>query len=163
MAGIVTCTMTDREKGDATMIHSFDDRLAELRLSPFQEQAVRKMLKEAAALLDASEQTRRLEEHFVSEQRWREVALQIDIWAKKTLPPRITEALSTTMECILAMHRCMVQSGFQLLPPLPPPPISETELKQMMRDPRYWRDQDPEFVERVRAGFRKLYDERDNA
>lgn len=37
----------------------------------------------------------------------------------------------------------------------------ENELKQMMRDTRYWRDHDPEFVERVRDGFQKLYQEED--
>jgi hypothetical protein len=47
--------------------------------------------------------------------------------------------------------------------PRPPAPAckSESELKQMLRDPRYWRDQDPEFVERVRAGFRELDWDRD--
>jgi hypothetical protein len=27
----------------------------------------------------------------------------------------------------------------------------------MMRDPRYWRQQDPAIVEQVREGFRRLY------
>lgn len=39
------------------------------------------------------------------------------------------------------------------------PRLAEYDLKKMMRDPRYWRDQEPEIVERVRAGFRKLYSE----
>ena len=33
----------------------------------------------------------------------------------------------------------------------------EDALTEMMRDPRYWRQRDPEFVARVTAGFRKLY------
>lgn len=141
------------------MIHSLDDRLAELRLSPFQEQAVREMLKEAAALLDASEQTRRLEEHFGGEQKWREVARQIDVWGRKNLPMRVFEALSTTYEGVLAMDRLMID-GEPVANVTSERPISENDLRLMMRDPRYWRDQDPEFVARVRAGFRKLYDER---
>ena len=35
--------------------------------------------------------------------------------------------------------------------------LSNNDLKNMMRDPRYWRDQDPELVEKVREGFRRLY------
>lgn len=35
--------------------------------------------------------------------------------------------------------------------------LSESGLKAIMRDPAYWRDQDPELVEKVNAGFRKLY------
>jgi hypothetical protein len=27
----------------------------------------------------------------------------------------------------------------------------------MVRDPRYWRQRDPEFIARVTAGFKRLY------
>lgn len=33
----------------------------------------------------------------------------------------------------------------------------EAALSQMMRDPRYWRDRDPELVARVTEGFQRLY------
>lgn len=36
-------------------------------------------------------------------------------------------------------------------------------LKQMMRDPRYWKTQDPAVVEAVREGFRALYGGGDEA
>jgi hypothetical protein len=40
------------------------------------------------------------------------------------------------------------------------PPVdalkTEAELRQMMRDPRYWRAREPEFVKRVTDGFRAL-------
>ena len=36
-------------------------------------------------------------------------------------------------------------------------PADEQTLSEMMRDPRYWRDRDAEFVARVTAGFRRLY------
>ena len=42
---------------------------------------------------------------------------------------------------------------------VPDPTPDEHDLKKLMRDPRYWRDQDPEIVERVRDGFRRLYAE----
>lgn len=32
----------------------------------------------------------------------------------------------------------------------------EEALRKMMRDPRYWRQRDPELVNKVRDGFRKL-------
>jgi hypothetical protein len=32
----------------------------------------------------------------------------------------------------------------------------EEALREMMRDPRYWRQRDPELVNKVRDGFRKL-------
>ena len=36
---------------------------------------------------------------------------------------------------------------------------SEEELRNLMRDPRYWRDHDGELVRRVTDGFRRLYPE----
>lgn len=27
----------------------------------------------------------------------------------------------------------------------------------MMRDPKYWRDQDPSFIKKVTEGFQKVY------
>jgi hypothetical protein len=39
----------------------------------------------------------------------------------------------------------------------PAPELTEAALAEMMRDPRYWRQRDPEFVARVTAGFKRLY------
>ncbi len=36
---------------------------------------------------------------------------------------------------------------------------AEDELRNVMRDPRYWRDHDSELVRRVTDGFRRLYPE----
>ena len=33
----------------------------------------------------------------------------------------------------------------------------EAALSQMMRDPRYWRDRDPDVIAKVTEGFRRLY------
>lgn len=38
-----------------------------------------------------------------------------------------------------------------------PEPITESGLKKMMADPRYWRDRDPTIIQQVRDGFMKLY------
>ena len=34
---------------------------------------------------------------------------------------------------------------------------SEDGLRKMMRDPRYWRERDPEMVKKVTRGFKTLY------
>lgn len=119
------------------------------------------MVSEIASLFEAETQINRLEQLFGGEQKWREIARQLDAWGRKHLPARVFEALSTTHEGILAMHRmltgaepCLQGSG-EATEQQP----SEGRLKQMMRDTRYWRDQDPMFVDRVREGFRRLYQE----
>jgi hypothetical protein len=35
--------------------------------------------------------------------------------------------------------------------------ITEDTLNEMVRDPRYWRDRDPDFIARVTEGFRRLF------
>lgn len=39
--------------------------------------------------------------------------------------------------------------------------FNEDNLREMMNDPRYWKDRDPEFVQQVRDGFKALYPECD--
>ncbi len=117
------------------------------------------MINEVASVFEAERQTEKLIEHFGGEARWRQVARQVSAWGKAKLPEPVFEALSGTYEGVLTIHRMMVADepklnfsakGEQSIQ-------SDTELKQMMRDPRYWRDQDPAVVQHVREGFRRLY------
>ena len=117
------------------------------------------MIAEIAAMFEADSQIERLTQHFGGEERWREVARQIDSWGRSRLPTRVFEALSTTFEGVIALHRMMqgeepglLRDGQSL-----DIPTSEAGLKQLMRDPRYWRQQDPVVVEKVKEGFRQLY------
>ena len=34
--------------------------------------------------------------------------------------------------------------------------MTKEKLHEMQADPRYWKDQDPAFINRVQAGYRKL-------
>ena len=40
------------------------------------------------------------------------------------------------------------------------PEITEEELREMMKDSKYWKDQDPEYVKKVENGFKKLYNDK---
>lgn len=40
------------------------------------------------------------------------------------------------------------------------PDLKEQELRDLMRDPKYWRDHDPEIVKKIEQGFAKLYGEK---
>jgi hypothetical protein len=117
------------------------------------------MIAELASMFEADSQIERLTQYFGGEERWREIARQIDAWGRSRLPSRVFEALCTTFEGVVAMHRMMSGDEPGLLREgrrsdgLP----TEADLKQMMRDPRYWRQQDPAVVEQVREGFRRLY------
>jgi hypothetical protein len=119
------------------------------------------MINEVASIFEAERQTEKLIQHFGGEARWRQVAQQISSWGKAKLPDEIFQTLSTTYDGILTIYRMMVagEPKLQVGATSEPSTQSESEIKQLMKDPRYWRDQDPTTVKRVRDGFRKLYND----
>ncbi len=118
------------------------------------------LIAEAAAEFEAGKQREKLHAEFGGEERFRRLAPQIAAWGRANLPEAVFVALSTTAEGVVAMHRMMQAKE---------PPLSrdaaaeavpdEAELRKMMRDPRYWRTREPDFVKRVTDGFRRLVGE----
>lgn len=142
-------------------------RLHEAHFTPAQAQLVydlaedyvAPLIEDMGANFEASRQLERLAQHFGGEEKWREVARQIAAWGRANLPPQAFEALSTTAEGVLAMH-AMMRSGEPGLMRAGGPveePLDQAKLDQLMRDPRYWRDRDPELIAKVRRGFERLY------
>lgn len=101
----------------------------------------------------------RLEEYFGGKERWNTVSRQLGDWAKAHLPEEVTAALGSSFEGVLALHRMMEadEPGIARDGNRQSGDMDEKKLRAMMADPRYWRDQDPALVEKVRAGFEKLY------
>lgn len=115
------------------------------------------LIAEAAAQFEADRQREKLHAHFGSEERFRQVAAQLSAWGRSKLPAPVFEALSTTAEGVLALEQMMRKGEPGLSAEAQTPtPSSEADLRQMMRDPRYWRTRDPQFVQRVTEGFRRL-------
>lgn len=121
------------------------------------------MVLDLAAEFESHRQLERLINHYGSQERWNQAARQISTWGKRHLPPEAYDALSTTVEGVLAMERLMATGEPGLVPSgdTHPASLSEADLKEMMRDPRYWRERDPATVEKVRQGFRKLFPGKD--
>lgn len=117
------------------------------------------MVAEIASIYETEGQIARLVEHFGSETRWQEASRQLGAWGRSHLPTRVFEALSTTYEGILAMQRMMDagEPGLGMDSSQSEGVLSESSLKALMRDPRYWRDKDPAIVTQVRDGFKQLY------
>jgi len=115
------------------------------------------LIAEAAAQYEADRQREKLHAHFGGADQFRRVAGQLSAWGESNLPPPVFQALSTTHEGVLALLQMMRKGEPGLAAETQPPaPASEGELRQMMRDARYWRSRDPQFVQRVTEGFRKL-------
>lgn len=119
------------------------------------------MVAEVASTFEAEREIDQLRQKFGGEDQWREVARQIGVWGRGNLPAPMFDMLATSREGVLAMHKMMAAEEPKLLGDSATGygPLSEADLKQMMRDPKYWRDQDADFIKKVSEGFRRIYDE----
>ena len=109
--------------------------------------------------IEAQQQLDRLQRHFGGADTWRHTARQIKSWAASHLDPAIHDTLAASFEGVLALHQMMRASEPELLGGGAATSAEPTEeaLIEMMRDRRYWRQRDPEFIARVTAGFKRLY------
>jgi len=117
------------------------------------------VIEEASAELEASRQIDRLEQHFGGPEAWRTISAQIKAYAEANLPAELHEALSGSYEGVIALHEMMRKAEPEIVGRAGSGQLAVTEdsLRELIRDPRYWRDRDPEIVQRVTAGYRSLY------
>lgn len=98
-------------------------------------------------------------EEFGGEEKWREISTQISSWGKKNMSSDVYEALASSPEGIRTLYRMMNREEPEMIDGASTSKgaVSEQNLKAIMRDPRYWRDQDPAIVRQVQKGFETLY------
>jgi len=100
----------------------------------------------------------RLEAHFGGPERFTAVARQVKAWGARHLPSQLFETLSSTPDGIAALHQMMRAGEPRFLAgDASAAGPSQDELDALVRDPRYWRDHQPDLVKRVEEGFRRLY------
>jgi hypothetical protein len=101
----------------------------------------------------------RLASRFGGTEAWRALAGQIKTWGRANLSEEVFATLSASYDGVLAMHQMMQAPEPAVLRDgeAAQAAADETTLSQMMRDPRYWRDRDPEVIAKVTEGFRRLY------
>lgn len=99
-----------------------------------------------------------LKNFFGDDEKMRDALRAINAFGERYLPRDAFDAMCATPQGIRAVY-AMMQSM---------EPCIETDdgtsknltddmLRRMMRDPKYWRDQDPEYVRKIENGFKKLY------
>ena len=105
----------------------------------------------------------RLEAHFGGQERFDEVARQISTWAKKSIPEDVYAALNSTYHGVLALYSMMGSTEPETIAGAgqKPAAVSDKKLREMMKDPRYWRDHDEDFIRQVNTGFKELYAQED--
>lgn len=112
-----------------------------------------------AADYRADREIEKLEQHFGGADKWREVSRQLLAFGQKNLPADVLETLASSYDGVVALYRMMKGEEPGLSRASEPKGDAQgaLELQSMMRDPKYWRDQDPSFIAKVTEGFQKVY------
>ncbi len=123
-------------------------------------EALDPLVAEIMSELHAQQQIDRLCDKFGGEDRWLETARQLKVWGNKRFGPQALSAMGGSYDGVMTLYDMMTRQegepalgGFDEAHPM----NSEDDIRKLMRNPKYWRDRDPATVERVRAGFRRLY------
>jgi len=102
----------------------------------------------------------KLVQHFGGEQRYREAARSLDAWGRANLPEGTFDALASSAKGVMALET-MMKTGEPSLRRAEgnggDEALTEEQLVKLMQDPRYWKRRDPEILDKVTQGFRRLY------
>ena len=99
-----------------------------------------------------------LKNFFGGNEKMNDALRAINAFGEKFLPHDAFESLCSTPQGI--------QSVYKMMQSMEPnvetqknesESLSDDDLRRMMRDPKYWRDGDPEYVRKIENGFKKLY------
>ena len=82
----------------------------------------------------------------------------INTFGEKFLPRDAFDALCASPQGIQSIYRMMqsMEPTVQMQKN-ESEKLTDNELRRMMRDPKYWRDHDAEYVRKIENGFKKLY------
>lgn len=102
----------------------------------------------------------KLHQHFEGKNNWNKLKPRINEWAKNNLNNETYNSLSKTVDGIVLIFNLM-QSNTEKVKLIPSKNVTKTydksELLSMMRNPKYWKLKDKNFIKEVNLGFQKLY------
>ena len=116
------------------------------------------VLSELFSIQNESNAIAELKNFFGSDEKMDAALHAINDFGNKFLPHDAFESLCATPQGIQGIYKMM-----QSIEPHVETQKNENEnltdddLRRMMRDPKYWRDSDPEYVRKIENGFKKLY------
>ena len=100
----------------------------------------------------------KLEKFFGSREKMNDALNAINTFGEKFLPHDAFESLCSTAQGIQGVYQMMqsMEPRVEVNSSMPEN-LTDDDLRRMMRDPKYWRDGDPEYVRKIENGFKKLY------
>jgi len=117
------------------------------------------LILEMAEEFRADREIERLTNEFGGEEKWKEISRQLLAFGQKNLPPEVLSSMASSFEGVMMLFKMMKGQDPDINVSDSNIPVSNgiDGLKEMMKDPRYWRDRDPAFVKKVTEGFKSIY------
>ena len=122
------------------------------------EEFLQPTLKNLFELQNQTNAINELKNFFGGTEKMNDAMREINAFGEKYLPTSAFEELCATPQGIQGIYKMM--QSFEptvLTDKNVTENLSDDMLRDMMRDPKYWRDQDPEYVRKIENGFKKLY------
>ena len=122
------------------------------------EEFLQPTLKNLFELQNQTNAINELKNFFGGTEKMNDAMREINAFGEKYLPASAFEELCATSQGIQGIYKMM--QSFEptvLTDKNATENLSDDMLRDMMRDPKYWRDQDPEYVRKIENGFKKLY------
>ena len=99
-----------------------------------------------------------LKKFFGDDDKMNEAMREINAFGERFLPHDAFEELCSTPQGIQGVYKMMQSMEPNVLTNKNATEnLTDDALRDMMRDPKYWRDHDPEYVRKIENGFKKLY------
>ena len=116
------------------------------------------MISDLFSARDESTAMNELKTFFGGDEKMIDNLRAINAFGERFLPHDAVESLCATPQGIQSMYK-MMQS---IEPTIKTDKnenenLSDSDLRRMMRDPKYWRDNDVEYIRKIENGFKKLY------
>lgn len=116
------------------------------------------MVAKIAAEYEADREVEKLINEFGGAEQWQAISRQLLAFGRQNLPDHVFKSLTQSYDGVMALFR-MMKSDDPSLDKSAMNAVSsnEKDLQSMMKDPKYWRDRDPSFIEKVTKGFEAIY------
>ena len=125
------------------------------------EKILQPTLKNLFELQSQANAINELKNFFGSTQKMNDALKEINAFGERFLPASAFDELCSTPQGIQGIYKMMQSLEPEILTDKNVAEnLTDDDLRNMMKDPKYWRDQDAEYVRKIENGFKKLYSEK---
>ena len=122
------------------------------------EEFLQPTLKNLFELQSQTNALNELKNFFGSTEKMNDALREINAFGERFLPQSAFDELCATPQGIQGIYKMMQSMEPEVFTDKNMSEnLTDDDLRNMMKDPKYWRDQDPEYVRKIENGFKKLY------